>query len=52
MPQAAVRPYGENINKSSLVEFSLFDTDRVPLPYLSDAWWKDRESDCQPADDP
>ena len=34
------------------VEFSLFDTDRVPLPYLSDVWWKDRESDCQQADDP
>ena len=29
------------------IEFSLFDTTQVPLPYLSDAWWQDNDKDCQ-----
>ena len=27
------------------IDYSLFDTERVPEPYLSDAWWKQSSND-------
>ena len=27
------------------IEFSLFDTEQVPSPYLSDEWWKNNTRD-------
>ena len=44
LPESKRERWFEELDEMG-IEFSLFDTEQVPEPYLSDEWWKQSSND-------